>query len=187
MRITSHPHRWILVLAAIAALTGCAQTGSGQTGLGKITDAQWWPWKEREQTAAPATPAAAPAAAPAPLPAAELVGADKVILTPPRARPAGAAQLARLPKKDGGYAPKDLIGLDGPTLMQLLGQPSLHRREPFAEVWQYSGPDCVLFVYLYKVASGAQQVAHAETDAKPVTAKHDPAACVTGFAARMGG
>lgn len=176
-----------MVLAAIAALTGCAQTGSGQNGLGKITDAQWWPWNEREQAATPATPAVAPAAAPAAPAAAEQAGVDRVTLTPPRARPASAAQLARPPKKPGGYAPKDLIGLDGPTVTQLLGQPSLHRREPFAEVWQYSGPDCVLFVYLYKVASGAQQVAHAETDAKPVTAKHDPAACVTGFAARMGG
>ena len=186
MRITSHLYRWILVLAAIAAVAGCAQTASGQNGLGKITDARWWLWKEPKQTTTPATPPAASAvAAPVQPVAAAPAAEDKVILTPPRARP--AAQQARLPKRDGGYAPKDLIGLDGPTVMQLLGQPSLHRREPFAEVWQYSGPDCVLFVYLYKIASGAQQVAHAETDGKPATAKHDPAACVTGFAARMGG
>lgn len=85
------------------------------------------------------------------------------------------------------YSPRYLLGLDASTTLQLLGEPDLRRREPFAEVWQYTSPECVLFVFLYTAGSGDQLVAHAETEAKQPGAKHDPAACVSAFAARLDG
>ena len=39
--------------------------------------------------------------------------------------------------------------MNAPELVSLLGDPTLKRRDPPAEVWQYSGRSCVLHVFMY--------------------------------------
>jgi hypothetical protein len=46
--------------------------------------------------------------------------------------------------------PKHLIGLDRQNIAELLGRPRIVRRDAPAEVWQYSGPNCVLDVFFYE-------------------------------------
>ncbi|MDP6706644.1 MAG: hypothetical protein QF893_09900 [Alphaproteobacteria bacterium] len=48
-----------------------------------------------------------------------------------------------------------LAGLRGTDLVLLLGQPSLQRRDPPAEVWQYVGPRCTLHVFFYSAGAAA--------------------------------
>ncbi|HYM29979.1 MAG TPA: hypothetical protein VEU47_01680 [Candidatus Cybelea sp.] len=47
-------------------------------------------------------------------------------------------------------APPQLAGLTASEVTQVLGVPGLQRHEPSAEVWQYQGSSCVLFVFLYQ-------------------------------------
>lgn len=49
--------------------------------------------------------------------------------------------------------PADLLGLDRLQVAKLLGNPSLLREEPPAEVWLYKGRLCVLHLFLYEQAS----------------------------------
>jgi hypothetical protein len=46
------------------------------------------------------------------------------------------------------------IGLGGDDLSRALGQPKFVRKDAPAEIWQYSGADCVVDFYLYAGASG---------------------------------
>jgi hypothetical protein len=48
-----------------------------------------------------------------------------------------------------------LVGLRGTDLVLLLGRPSLQRRDPPAEVWQYVGPVCTLHVFFYSAGAAA--------------------------------
>lgn len=50
----------------------------------------------------------------------------------------------------GPLTPKSLMGVAPSALSARLGTPAFKRAEPDAEVWQYAGGDCVLFVYFYK-------------------------------------
>jgi len=70
--------------------------------------------------------------------------------------PAGTAAKAGL----GG--PPKVLGLEPRDVELLLGQPKLVRRDDPAEVWQYRSPACVLDVFLYPEATGAQQVRYLE-------------------------
>ena len=64
---------------------------------------------------------------------------------------------------DPEVPPTSLIGVGRGDLLSRLGTPALLRREPPAEFWQFSGDGCVLHVYLYESAAGADyQVAHVE-------------------------
>lgn len=54
----------------------------------------------------------------------------------------------------GPLTPQSLLGVAPPALESRLGKPSLRRTEPSAEVWQYSGESCSLFVYFYKSDAG---------------------------------
>jgi hypothetical protein len=59
--------------------------------------------------------------------------------------------------------PRQLIGLDGSQVSVLLGRPTLKRRDPPAEIWQYAGRDCVLMLFLYDQPKGGKtQVDHVE-------------------------
>lgn len=60
---------------------------------------------------------------------------------------AGPATTVTLPQ--GG-----LMGLTAATLPTYLGQPSLKRSEPPAEIWQYAARDCLLFLFLYREDAG---------------------------------
>jgi len=55
----------------------------------------------------------------------------------------------------GHLTPQTLLGVAPSALSARLGAPALRRTEPDAEVWQYSGSDCALFVYFYKAGHGA--------------------------------
>ncbi|MFZ3033666.1 MAG: hypothetical protein WA138_06610 [Parvibaculum sp.] len=55
----------------------------------------------------------------------------------------------------GPLTPKSLLGVGPAALSLRLGPPAFKRAEPDAEVWQYSGSDCALFVYFYKVPAGS--------------------------------
>ena len=55
----------------------------------------------------------------------------------------------------GPLTPKSLLGVAPSALSLRLGPPAFKRAEPDAEVWQYSGRDCALFVYFYKTQSGS--------------------------------
>ncbi len=50
--------------------------------------------------------------------------------------------------------PGGLVGQPGATLTPYLGEPSLKRSEPPAEIWQYATPDCLLFLFLYRESQG---------------------------------
>jgi hypothetical protein len=55
----------------------------------------------------------------------------------------------------------DLLGNSASLTRDLFGAPTLVRREPPAEVWQYRSDDCVLDLYLYG-ESQPDTVRHAE-------------------------
>ena len=66
------------------------------------------------------------------------------------------------PPKDigpGPLTPDSLVGVAPEALTARLGVPSFKRAEPGAqggaEVWQYGGENCSLFIYFYKNAGGA--------------------------------
>ncbi len=61
------------------------------------------------------------------------------------------------PGKNGS----ELIGMTGPALHEVLGDPQRIRREAGAQIWQYASPACVLDVFLYEEARGSA-VVHVE-------------------------
>ncbi len=59
--------------------------------------------------------------------------------------------------------PTRLLGLAAERLVDALGAPTLRRRDPPAEFWQYAGRSCVLHLFLYIPPDGAAMaVAHVE-------------------------
>ncbi len=64
------------------------------------------------------------------------------------AAPPEPAELAAI--TPGAGRPPELIGLTRADVSRLLGAPTLLRREPPAEVWQYAGAVCVLHVFIYQ-------------------------------------
>lgn len=52
--------------------------------------------------------------------------------------------------------PTSVLGLGPRDLEKLLGAPKLVRRDAPAEIWQYRSEACVLDVFLYQVAAGAE-------------------------------
>ena len=71
----------------------------------------------------------------------------------------------RAPK---GPAPTSasMMGKDSLAIETLLGAPSLLREETGAQIWQYAGAHCVLFLYLYEDGSQAYRVTHVEARIK---------------------
>lgn len=62
----------------------------------------------------------------------------------------------------GSLTPQSLLGVAPSALSARLGEPSFRRTEPGAEVWQYGGEACALFVYFYKTRSGALSSAYVD-------------------------
>ena len=58
--------------------------------------------------------------------------------------------------------PNSFIGLGDAELSRTLGQPKQVRRDEPAEIWQYSGADCVVDFYLYAADAGGLAVAYVE-------------------------
>ena len=68
---------------------------------------------------------------------------------------ASGDKVAGAPKASMGVQPK-VLGLKPHDVQELLGMPKLVRRDDPAEVWQYRSDACVLDVFIYPVATGAQ-------------------------------
>ena len=98
--------------------------------------------------------ACAPTTPPRPTPASTPVPAA------PKAEEAGTSTPAFDPmafdpaRRPLSFAPDDLKGLDGAMLLTLLGEPTLIRAEPPAEVWQYRAETCVLDLVFYEAEDG---------------------------------
>jgi hypothetical protein len=58
--------------------------------------------------------------------------------------------------------PNSFIGLGDAELSRTLGQPKQVRKDEPAEIWQYSGADCVVDFYLYAGDAGGLAVAYME-------------------------
>jgi len=58
--------------------------------------------------------------------------------------------------------PSSFIGLGDAALSRALGQPKFVRKDDPAEIWQYSGADCVVDFYLYAGDEGGLAVAYLE-------------------------
>lgn len=69
--------------------------------------------------------------------------------------PATSDKVAAVPQPGRGAPPK-VLGLKPHDVQELLGMPKLVRRDDPAEVWQYRSDACVLDVFIYPVATGAQ-------------------------------
>ena len=66
-------------------------------------------------------------------------------------------------KPEPEIRPESLIGAGRSGLIVRLGTPTLLRREPPAEFWQFTGDGCVLHVYLYETGTGEDyEVTHVE-------------------------
>ncbi|MCE9648105.1 MAG: hypothetical protein K8R18_00645 [Parvibaculum sp.] len=84
---------------------------------------------------------------------------------------------------EGPLTPQGLLGVAPQALSARLGPPSFRRTEPDAEVWQYGGAGCSLFVYFYKAGGGG--LASAYVDARKTTGgAADASACLADVAAK---
>ena len=55
-----------------------------------------------------------------------------------------------------------LVGAAPSAISARLGAPDFRRTEPQAEIWQYGGGDCSLFVYFYEAETGALGARHVD-------------------------
>lgn len=179
----------LLCFSALLALAGCGGTPAkgdefavnmpGQLGSNIIVPPRNfngdWPVPKSPAVAAEA-PAMQGAAAPAdrrqaaqnPLPGMIATNRQRTASNAPR----GAKRAA----------PK-LIGMRAEEISSLLGQPTLLRQEPPAQVWQYASDDCVLYVFLYRNHrdTGRSRVRYVESR-DPATAAREPTPpCVNQF------
>ena len=124
-----------------------------------------------------AAPPPPPPPAPAPLPAPETSMPAPLIPPVPPPKP----PVPKLPDKTV-YVPDELIGLDQPGVLKLLGSPMDSRNEGTAHVLTYRGKNCQLDVILFlDVKSGTEWVL--SYDQQPSTGKN-ATAC---YAALRGG
>jgi|WetSurMetagenome_2_1015567.scaffolds.fasta_scaffold1016764_1 hypothetical protein len=87
-----------------------------------------------------------------------------------------------LPSPPPSGEPGDMIGVAGPRLQALFGQPTFTRRENGSELWRYDGSQCHAFFFLY--SDGNQMlVRHVETAPHPASAAVDPN-CLSALRAR---
>lgn len=94
----------------------------------------------------------------------------------PAPSPASGPRWANAPK------PGAIINHPGATVRSLLGAPALRRREPPAEVWQYSGAGCVLDITFYPAKDGGPARAAYLESRSLDGATMEPSACLNGMA-----
>lgn len=99
---------------------------------------------------------------------------EAAVRPPVRQKPAPAA---RLPSVLSGI--EQLVGMEAGAIAKLFGEPALLRHEPPAQVWLYTGPTCVLHLFLYSEA-GAQtyRVRHAEVRGRDLAMVAPPTRCL---------
>ncbi len=84
----------------------------------------------------------------------------------------------------GPLTPNSLLDVAPAALSMRLGPPAFKRTEPDAEVWQYAGGNCALFVYFYKATNGA--LASTYVDArKTLGGPTDTSACLADVVSRI--
>lgn len=83
----------------------------------------------------------------------------------------------------GPLTPQGLLGVAPSALSARLGAPSFRRTEPDAEVWQYGGNACALFIYFYKTGGGALVSTYVDAR-KNGGGAADPSACLADVAAQ---
>lgn len=71
-----------------------------------------------------------------------------------------------------------LVGRSVAQVSDMFGQPRLLRREPPAEVWQFTGSRCTLLVFLYPENGSGLRVRHADTMARRVGETVLPEDCI---------
>jgi len=74
-----------------------------------------------------------------------------------------------------------ILNLAPDTLRNILGNPSLTRREKQAEVWLYRNPECVLHLYFYPNENGDFRLDYVETSGARLSADNptvSPNACL---------
>lgn len=98
----------------------------------------------------------------------------------------GSAVASLEPSHDlgsGPLTPQSLVGVAPDALSARLGAPAFRRAEPGAEIWQYAGSACSLFIYFYKTDAGA--LASSYVDArKSEGGPADPAGCLADVLSR---
>jgi len=123
-----------IVLIATLAIAGCAETEATLRRFVTPEPAVAPPVLEPPPRTDEPTPAERAAAAIGRQP-----GGETAMLAPPRLGP----------------DPARLAGMVPAQLTDLLGQPTLRRRERAAEVWMYSSRLCTLHLFLYPGADGS--------------------------------
>lgn len=83
----------------------------------------------------------------------------------------------------GPLTPTNLLGVVPDALSARLGEPAFKRAEPQAEVWQYAGQACSLFIYFYKTGSGAFASSYVDAR-KTLGGPADASSCLTEVMAR---
>lgn len=70
-----------------------------------------------------------------------------------------------------------LLGAAPSAISARLGAPDFRRSEPGAEIWQYGGRDCSLFIYFYGVSENAPNARYVDAR-KPEGGAADREACL---------
>ena len=78
------------------------------------------------------------------------------------APPAPVSAVAATDTSATTAAKNGLTGMTSDALRSAWGEPSLKRGENGAEMWQYTGSNCTLLIYLYPGAGSGMAVSHAE-------------------------
>ncbi len=106
--------------------------------------------------------------APPPIAAAEEAPEEPIVMTPPGPR----------------FVMANIMGLAPDTLLDILGEPSLKRRDREAEVWLYGNSECRLHLYYYPDDNGDFRLDYAATAAADPAAENptvSPNACLNSF------
>src|SRR5690606_22928586 len=85
----------------------------------------------------------------------------------------------------GPLTSQGLVGASPGAISARLGEPDFRRSEPSAEIWQYGGRDCSLFIYFFGVEEGAPNARYVDAR-KPEGGAADKEACLASVAPKRG-
>ncbi|MBL6928816.1 MAG: hypothetical protein ISR44_06550 [Rhodospirillales bacterium] len=73
------------------------------------------------------------------------------------------AEIAAITPPEDLPGPEQLMGLSSVKVEGLMGIPGFRRRDPPAELWQYSSPRCIFDIFLYQTKTSPEyRVTHLE-------------------------
>lgn len=85
----------------------------------------------------------------------------------------------------GPLTSQALVGATPGAISARLGEPHFRRSEPSAEIWQYGGRDCSLFIYFYDVKENTPNARYVDAR-KPEGGAADKEACLASIAPKRG-